>query len=360
MRGGWTRRFVVSAATALLLISSASAQGQSSPQLLTRPDADALADAFPLVALARGIGGRAVLECQVAANGVSACRAVEDTPSDMGFGQAAETIAQGWRFQPRMNDARPTLSVARVPIEFQNPISQPAIIEGLIVDGVRGETPPAESEYPHDIAAMVCRWGAHQSCLRLQTAARRNNRDYNAAYYPARALAEGVNGRALIACAVRSERRLDCAVESEAPESWEFGSHAISLVRAIARQGGDHLQSDAVFRVAVDFAVHERGRPPADRASTQFSQSPTGQNFARLYPRAALERDISGAADLACEIKPDRRFNCMVVEEYPGGAGFGVAALQASVAFQVSESAIGQPGLAVGDRVRRVIRFQLR
>lgn len=276
----------------------------------------------------------------------------------MGFGRAATQLAQDWRFEPQVRNGRPQASVARFPIEFQNPTSQPAVIESLIVDGVLGQAPPAEADQS-DMRANVCRWGANRECLALAPPPSRQYRDFNAAYYPPQAQAQGIDGRALIACAVRSDRRLDCEIERESVEGQEFGAQAVRLVQDTAQRYADQLQPGAAFRVAVDFAVHERGRRASDRSRRNFSEMPSGELYARFYPSNAADRGIDGAVDMACEIRASRRYNCVVIEEIPAGAGFGVAALQVSAFFEISEAAIGQPGLAVGDRIRRVIRFEI-
>jgi TonB family protein len=358
MRRAGATQFFFGSALALTLISSAQAQVETPARLLTRPDAQTFTDVFPPIPLAHGVSGRAVVECRVDADGSSECNAVEEAPGDVGFGHAAAAMAQGWRFSPSMRNGRVEASTLRIPIEFQNPTTQPAVIESLVVDGVSGETPPPQTEI-RDMAGSVCRWGANRECLALSAQPGRQRRDHNAAYYPAQALAQGISGRALIACAVRSDRRVDCEAEREAPEASEFGTRAAELVRDVARQHADQLQPGAAFRVAVDFAVHERGRGPADRSRWQFSELPSGELFARAYPSNAADRNTDGAVDMACEIKADRRFNCVVIEECPAGAGFGVAGLQVSAAFELSQAAFGQPGFAVGDRVRRVIRFQI-
>ena len=99
------------ARTALLCAAiasfAASAHAQSSTtraRLLNAPDAQTLIDNFPVIALATGVSGRAVLTCAITPEGESECTAAEETPVGMGFGAAAEQIARDWRFSPSIED----------------------------------------------------------------------------------------------------------------------------------------------------------------------------------------------------------------------------------------------------------------
>lgn len=47
--------------------------------------------------------------------------------------------------------------------------------------------------------------------------------------YPARALAEGVEGYVRLLCTVTEARTLDCAVQSEEPAEFGFGAAALTL-----------------------------------------------------------------------------------------------------------------------------------
>src|SRR5574338_1273234 len=112
---------IAAAAAGLAFLASAQAQDASNAHLLTMPDAASLSDHFPAVALARGESGRAVLSCAVAADGSAHCTSVEETPANAGFGAAAASLAQGWRFTPRMENGQAVASTVRIPVSFQNP-----------------------------------------------------------------------------------------------------------------------------------------------------------------------------------------------------------------------------------------------
>jgi hypothetical protein len=342
-------------------LSTASAQDADRARLTSEVDATVLGDAFPPVPLTLGLSGRAVLECAVAADGSSACAAAREQPEGFGFGAAAETLAREWRFTPAMENGRAAASVLRIPIVFENRSSQRLVLQTfIVVDGVRGmmgaiAENPGDGPNAEEVARLTCSWGGGTNCTRPD----RNyiRRDQNIRFYPQAAREQNIDGRALVACAMRSNHRLDCAVEREAPEGWGFGERAVDLVTNIAEQGRDNITPGAAFRIVADFAMHDRGSSQATRSP--WSSAPTGGAFMRYYPRDAMARNIDGRAVLYCEILPSRRLACVVGEESPVGYGFGEAAQRIAQDFVLSESAFGRPGYSVGERIRVPISFQI-
>lgn len=356
----WASRTFLSCVAALLLAGSAHAQDVTRARLLTVPDAQMLSDHFPPVALVTAVSGRVVLVCDVAINGESECRAAEEVPAAMSFGAAAEAVARDWHFSPGIENGAPVASQVRIPIEFSNENTEPFAMQGeLQVDAARGAAPVTDSSTdlpPEELDGIICGWARRDDCFD-ERPRRVRARDMNSRYYPAAALAANFNGRALVACAVRSSGNADCALEREMPAGAGFGEHAVSLVSDVVAAGRDQLGPGSAIRVPVDFALHApRARPTnIDR----WSQVPTGGVFSRYYPRNALERGIDGTVVLICAIRADRRLNCEVNQETPLGHGFGLAARQISLAFELSEEMLGQPGLAVGDRMFLPIRFNV-
>jgi TonB family protein len=332
------------------LIAPASAQNEPRARLLTVPEAQAMSDVFPVVALTRGISGSVVLSCDVAADGTSTCTAIEQTPSDLGFGAAAEALAADWRFEP-------IVSTVRVPIEFQNDSAQSLVQTGTqFVDAVDGIDPAtyANADYERISAAYdalaACSWGGRLDCLpagqTLPDVAR------NLSRYPESARVARLEGRALVACAIRSDRRADCALDSATDPI--FGEAGLQLVNDIAAQYSQHLPPGVAFRVPVDFAMRDLD----EYRRSPWSERPSGQDFARAYPSRASSQRLGGRSVMICTIRADRRIDCVADTEEPAGQGFGEAAVEVSRSFRLAPEYLGQPGYAPGDRIRVPITFR--
>ena len=81
--------------------------------------------------------------------------------------------------------------------------------------------------------------------------------------------------------------------------------------------------------------------PALAQAKPDWTQSPTGADFERYYPKSAAERSIPGRAILDCDISGAGALeHCRVVEETPVGFEFGEAALKLSGLFRMSPVSI--------------------
>jgi protein TonB len=86
---------------------------------------------------------------------------------------------------------------------------------------------------------------------------------------------------------------------------------------------------------------------------------PTGEALMRAYPPNAARDGVTGYAQLSCSVRVDGTLTgCAVVEESPGGAGFGRAAMRLSRDFRMSPRTVdGRP--VEGARVNATLRFTL-
>lgn len=62
-------------------------------------------------------------------------------------------------------------------------------------------------------------------------------------------------------------------------------------------------------------------------SDVQWVREPSSRDFARYFPRRALDEGQSGNVTLDCVIGGNGRLNCSVASESPSGYGFGEAAL---------------------------------
>jgi protein TonB len=99
-------------------------------------------------------------------------------------------------------------------------------------------------------------------------------------------------------------------------------------------------------------AVPEPGVRP-QYVRPDWSRWPTGDEFARVYPREARQHDVSGRAVVSCKVTEKGRLtDCEVLEETPANAGFGEAALELTPLFQMRR--LSRDGQPVGGATVRV------
>jgi len=84
--------------------------------------------------------------------------------------------------------------------------------------------------------------------------------------------------------------------------------------------------------------------PAFAEAKLDWTQRPTGSDFARYYPKNAADRGVPGRAVLDCDVSAVGALeHCRVIEETPAGFEFGEAALHLSSLFHVNPASIPDP-----------------
>ena len=117
----------------------------TNPDWVSRPTPEQVADAFPKLAQALGLPGKASVGCTVTTTqSLDNCRIETETPQGMGFGQAALSLTPSFRMRPANLDGTPVGGAeVSIPIHF-------------LMEAERGTAfaPPQQSSKP-PAAALV-------------------------------------------------------------------------------------------------------------------------------------------------------------------------------------------------------------
>jgi TonB family protein len=108
--------------------------------------------------------------------------------------------------------------------------------------------------------------------------------------------------------------------------------------------------------MSVLFAVAVAAQAPQPVARPEWVRRPTGNDVARVYPLAAQLRNVSGKAQMACQVHADGTLHdCKVVSEEPAGFGFGDATLRLAKDFQMRP--VSAPDGVEGAQVNIPVQF---
>lgn len=88
------------------------------PTWIARPNAQSFARYYPVVALERGVDGRAMLDCLVKPDGGLRCAVTVEDPPAMGFGLAALGLSLEFRLPAELDGVATAGRRVRVPIRF--------------------------------------------------------------------------------------------------------------------------------------------------------------------------------------------------------------------------------------------------
>lgn len=242
------------------------------PDWLAAPSFEERAKAYPEAALDAAIGGETMLRCTVQPDGgLAGCVLASETPTGMGFGQAALALADQFRMKPQAvplpapGQAAPAV---RVPIRW------------AIVDR------PKWAHVP--------------------------NTDQMADLYPRDAASHGVQGEAKVRCEVKADGTLtNCFTLFEAPEGMGFGMATQVLARYF-RMEPAKLDGQPIDGAMVTLPVRWSFGVPGEIGG-QFQVGEGAKLVVVLKPGAKPPTDMAAEQVFDCPSSTDPARKCLAI-----------------------------------------------
>ena len=331
------------------------------PDWLQKPNGEDIARVYPEIAQILNIEGRAMVACNVDAQGLlENCRSEAAAPAGLGFDYAALKVAEKFRMRPRMVDGAPVEGGGiRIPIRFTLPKGQAtavaattkstasrpaveaakdAVVASKLVDGFS-----EQQEKSFLRAQRASQAGADPVVLAEAFAALREARA-EAAPLLTEATARNVAARLSLGEINQWLAYLKSPAASKFNDLSPALSAALESIRlAHVRWGTTKARS--IFCGRHDCSVgsslsglNAMAEPSAQiLESPRWSEYPTLSQTRRLHPFIPNILNISGWAVLRCRATALGLLeNCAVVSEAPPGLGFGGAALSLSDRYRLA------------------------
>lgn len=234
---GVRMRLMQAAVLATLTLFLMGGAPPAQPVWIAAPTGEAMVAAYPAAARLAHAGGRVVLSCAATAQGgLDECRVVSQSPEDQGFGEAALTLAPGFRMRTELADGSPAAG-------------------RRIIVPIRFVLPEPPDNFPHRAPVFH---DAKSSYPELGPAG---------PYFPDRAARNLMNGSAVIQCRAAADGRLtECIPVSDTPKDWGFDYAALRMalkgwITAAPRlENGQPVDGETV-RIEVPFQMRRQASP---------------------------------------------------------------------------------------------------
>lgn len=294
------------------------------PRFVERPSASDFATAYPHGAASVGMGGKALLRCQVVRGGrLEACQIRRESPQGAGFGAAAVTLARSFRVDTQSEASR--TGELDLPIGFATALND-------------NEAPVAGP------------WLAAPGFADV------------AAVYPD--IGGGVAGQVVLHCALERDGAMrSCKTLYLKPTDREFDVAADKLVRLFRMQidpsllrGHQAMVANVVMSLAPPYGDDAKARRISDPV---WLATPDAALLAQLFPAQAAQKSVHAGQGVAdCTVAADGALQACHAfgDGEPPGLGFSEAAAKAAAAMRMSPwTDAGGP--VDGALVRIPIRF---
>jgi TonB family protein len=305
----------------------------TNPDWLKKPSGEDMENFYP--AASGGAAGKAFISCIVTSRGtLDKCFVVSESPTGMGFGAAALSLAPMFMMRPMTENGVPVGGAHIViPINFAggpgffNSSDSIQIVSNL----PWGKTPTAA-----DMAAV----------------------------FPLKSVGQVARAHVVLRCRITRDGPVkSCQTVTEQPVGRGFANAARDLIKAfqvVDDPGVRGQLKDAFVDIPFDFRDPSKPSPPPELIDPQWIRGPDPQMAGQLFPPEAAKAGFkSGLGVIDCEVSHDGALTgCSVVREDPAGMGFGKLAL--AIADIMTMNPWSKQGIPVdGGRVRVPIRLNL-
>ncbi len=279
--------------------------------MLKKPNPEDYYGVWPAEAWQKGLGGTAVINCNVTPLGtLTDCKVSSESPKGGGFGQAAVILASRMQMKPNLFEGKPGGTRIEIPVKFED---------------------PPNPEAPRTGSRVLTR---EQSALMLNRMVWSVAPDSAAvsAAFPKSASADVNLGHTVLSCRVRPDGTLkECQTASEEPKSQGFGRAGLSLTPGFKLSLED-VDPKLVSRLVINLPIHflRTGAPPTVITKPDWVYLISPDEAQQLFPAKAADAGLTtGRASLDCVANSHGTMTaCQVVSEDPADMDFGSTAVR--------------------------------